>query len=311
MRGAAGSGARGGGGARAGRLPVWARLVVGAAALLFAPDCTRGLGDAGSGGETAEESGGGDGAGGEGGGGETEGAVLTAAVWTLAWDTEGASFPEEGGVEIETDLGYRVRVSTGRILSHSLSFGLCDPGAAASPEQATFSFGLPVRAARAHAEDADPSMIEASLVEDLTAPRDAELDSSFAAARYCRAHWLVARPLAATKGPADVPMEGRSLLVTGAAERDGRLHEIAIDTWWPDGLLVELTEAAAADALRAAGSDGEPRHAFVTVTRHLGRLFDGIDFETASGDEVTGLVLENLVGGADVEVALWAPGGAD
>lgn len=281
---------------------------MGALALLFAPDCTREP----AGEESAEESAGETGTGGGSGAGpRTEGAVLSAAVWTLAWDTDGATFPEEGGVEIETDLGYRVHVSTGRILSHSLAFGLCDPTATTSSDGASgqASFGLPIRAARAHAEDADPSLVETSLVEDLVAAKDTEVESSFPAARYCRAHWLVARPLVATKGPDDVPMEGRSLTLKGTAERDGERWEVEIDTWWPGGLLVELEEAAAAEELSAAGADGGPRHAFVTVTRHLGRLFDGVDFEAATGDQVTGLVLDNLVGGADVDAVLWSPAG--
>ncbi len=299
--------------ARPAGLPVGARLVVGALALLFAPDCTREPPGEETAEETADDTGSGTGGAGAETDPQTEGAVLSAAVWTLAWDTDGARFPEDGGVEIETDLGYRVHVRTGRILSHSLAFGLCDPTAATSSDGSSgqASFGLPIRTARAHAEDADPSLIETSLVEDLVAAEDTEVDSSFPAARYCRAHWLLARPLVATKGPDDVPMDGRSLYLQGTATRDGERWEVEIDTWWPGGLLVELEEAAAAEELSAAGTDGEPRHAFVTVTRHLGRLFDGVDFEAATGDQVTGLVLDNLVGGADVEVQLWSPAGGD
>jgi len=287
-------------------------LLAGCLALLFAPDCT---GD--SIGVESEES---------TGGSETvedapAGVVIAAAIWTLAWDTEGVTFPEAGGLELETDLGYRVSVQSGRISSHSVSFGACDAsaggagGAGASRARSISSsalarWGLPVRSAHAHTEGVDPSMIETSLVEDLTAPREVESDHSFTASRYCRAHWLLARPMTPTAGPDDVAMEGRSMMVTGTFERDGEAHDFVIDTWWPHGRLVDLQDAVAADAHDAARNDGGARHAFVRVTRQLGQLFDGIDFETASDDQIAGLAIDNLVDGTDIHVDLWAPGSA-
>lgn len=282
-----------------------ARLAVFAAALVLTPDCV-GPEESTSAGDGDEETSG-------SGGGSSDspsteaavpaGALISAAIWTLAWDTEGVVFPEGGGAEWETDLGYRVRLDQGRILSHSVAFGPCD---AASSD---LHFGLSVRAARAHAEGTDPSTIEASWIEDLTAPATATVDTSFAAARYCRSHYLLARPMTATKGPADVPMEQRSLFVTGTFERGGVKGEIAIDTWWPQGKLVDLDLAMEAGAFDAARASGEAHHAFVTVTRHLGHLFDGVDFEVASEDQVAGLAIDNLVRGVDFEVVLWAPGG--
>jgi hypothetical protein len=231
--------------------------------------------------------------------------VVSAAVWTLAWDTEGVTFPEAGGLEVETDLGYHVHAGVARVLSHSVSFGPCD--SAQGTTTAHRFFGLPIRAAHAHTDGTDPSSIETSLIEDLTHPGSTDVDSSFAPARYCRAHWLLARPMTKTSGPGDVSMDHRSLYVTGTFERGGAEKPLVVDTWWPEGRLVDLSDVVDESAYAAARDDGQARHAFVTVTRHLARMFDGIDFEVATADQIQGKMIDNLVGSADVEVKLWAP----
>jgi hypothetical protein len=272
----------------------WAPVVAGALALLFAPDCTREGGPAESEelGTAALDA--------------PEGVVLSAAVWTLAWDDEGVSYPGRGGFDVETDLGYRVHVASAWILSHSVSLGRCEaPGATAGSW-----WGLPLRSAHAHAEDSEPSTIEASRIEDLTRAHAFEVATSFAAARYCRAHWLLARPTEATTGAEGVSMANRSVLVKGTFERGGVTAGFTIDTWWPHGILLDLALVTDVFEHEAARRDGEARHAFVTVTRHLGRLFDGIDFEASGQDEIDGRVIDNLVGGADIEVELWSPGAA-
>jgi len=273
----------------------WTPIFAGALALLFAPDCTRPLDPA----ETEEI--------GTAVLDETDGVVLSAAVWTLAWDDEGVSWPEGGGFDVETDLGYRVHVDSAWILSHSVSFGRCDTFADGSGEQASW-WGLPVRSAHAHAEDTDPSTIETSRIEDLTKAHDVEVSTSFEAARYCRAHWLLARPTEPATGAEGVSMENRSVLLEGTFERGGVVTPFAIDTWWPHGILLDLPWTMGSGDYEVARRDGEARHAFVTVTRHLGALFDGIDFEVASQDQIDGTLIDNLAGGADITIELWAPG---
>jgi hypothetical protein len=279
-----------------------AAFATGALSLLFAPDCTAPLEDP----ESDGGSGTGSGAAAGGGAEEPAGVLLAASRWTLAWDQSGVVALQDGGFELETDLGYRVRVTSGRILIHNLSFGLCDPGAASAGSEGAF-WSLPVRSAHAH-DQSDPSTLEASLIEDLLDPHETELAGSFPPARYCRAHWLLARPTSPTTGPADIAMANRSLVLTGTFERDGEAHDLAVDTWWPQGRLVDLEAAIAPEALAAARKDGRARHAFVTVTRHLGRLFDGIDFEATTDDQVAGLVIDNLVAGSEIHAELWSAG---
>ncbi|MEZ4300869.1 MAG: hypothetical protein R3B70_38400 [Polyangiaceae bacterium] len=290
-------------------------LLAGTLALLFAPDCTQGVAaESEELGVSALD--------------ETPGVVLSAAVWTLAWDTEGVTFASDssgdggsGGFEVETDLGYRVTVSSAHLVSHSVSFGACETGTLGSetargPDLGPLSKGIlawleggmPVRSAHAHVEDTDPSTIETSWIEDLTEPRDIEFSTGFTAARYCRAHWLLARPTEATSGAGGVSMANRSLLLTGVFERGQATGAFTIDTWWPRGQLLDLAETMDGGEHEAARRDGGARHAFVTVTRHLGEMFDGIDFEVASQEQIDGRVIDNLVTGTDIEIELWRPG---
>lgn len=278
----------------------WTSLLAGALALVLAPDCTSPMG-AGAGEEGDVASGALD---------ETRGVVLTAAVWTLAWDTEGVTFSEEGGLDVETNLGYRVHVASAWILSHSVSFGRCDGAAGGGAGQQAWWSRLPVRAAHAHTEDTDPSTIESSWIEDVTRAREVELSTAFPAARYCRAHWLLARPTDPATGAEGVSMENRSIVVTGTFERGGERVDFGIDTWWPHGSLLDLPDIIGSPEYEVARRDGGARHAFVRVIRHLGTMFDGVDFEVASQDQIDGTVIDNLVDGTDMEIELWAPGEA-
>lgn len=242
---------------------------------------------------------------------ETRGIQLAAAVWTLEWDTRGLTSLDSGGFETTTDLGYRVIVQEAWLLSHSVSFGSCDTlsqFAGAKPDNGlNWSHFLPIKSAWAHTEDTDPSTLETSYLEDLTKPASLEFSTAFTPARYCRAHWLVARATNPTQGAAGPDMTQKSLFIKGFYEHGAQRGSFLVDTWWPHGLLADLSDLTQSAEYENARRDGEPRHAFVTVTRSAATLFDGIDFETASNDELTGLALNNLMDHTTVEVTLWNP----
>jgi hypothetical protein len=265
-------------------------LIAGALTLLFGPDCSSGSDTAEL--HTTEQ--------------EPRGVTLAAATWTRAWDRTGVMPDPDGGFSIDTNLGYRVHVTEGWLAHHSVSFSPCET-ANTSAEGAGFR-GLPIKTARAHEEDQDPSAIEALLVEDLTSLDDAELGAiSFPPALYCRAHWLVARSTGEQTAPEGVDMGGSSLRLSGAWSRGGVTEAFAIDTWWPQAILLDIEDAASPEALREAQGDRAIRFAFVTLRRPLGRAFDGVDFETATEDQIAGWLLDNLVAGAEVSVELWSP----
>ena len=273
-----------------------AALLAGVVALLFAPSC---VGDRGSAGSKASTGGGGSGgAGGSSGSGASR-ALIRGATWSLTWDTERVSRPAGGGWSVDTDRGYRVHVISGWLVTYSVSLGLCEDGG-----QGGGALGLlfGVRSAYAH-EDGNASTIDVQHAEDLTGSFEPHRpwSAAFAAARYCRVHWLTGRADQRVDSPEGIDLQGQSLVVAGSWERDGATHDLAVSTWWPQGYLVDL-DASGGDA----PDDGEARVAQITVKRSLGSLFDGIDLATATDDEVAGTVLENLATHAEAKVTLWS-----
>lgn len=273
-----------------------AALLAGLGALLLAPSCTNEFGAPGSG--ASEGSGGSGGSGGSAG----RGALIRGATWSLTWDTARVTRIEGGGWSVDTDLGYRVHVTSGWLVDYSVSLGLCDSGGEGGGESALGRF-FGVRSAYAH-EDGDASTIDLQHAEDLTGSLEPHRpwSAAFPAARYCRAHWLAGRGDPRLDSPEGVDLQGRSLVLAGTWERDGVLHELAVSTWWPQGYLVDL------DAITAPGAadDGEARVARITVKRSLGTLFDGIDLESATDEVLAGRVLENLALHVEAKVELWS-----
>lgn len=198
-----------------------------------------------------------------------------------------------------TDLGYRVHLDAGVVVDDSATFDPCAVDAGASLPRAGW------RAARADAPG-DPSRLALLHVENLVdleawGPRWAR----FPPARYCRAHWLVARATQRMDEPADVDVRGRSLLARGTWSRGDAAGAFAVDTWWPHGTVVPLAHVVAAPAL-ASARDGAPREAVVRVRRVAARLFDGIDFATASPERVAAGLLDDLLAGTTMEIELVA-----
>ena len=266
-----------------------AALLAGVVALLSAPSCT---GERG-----APASNGAIGAGGAGGSSAT-GALIRGATWSLTWDTERVSRGEDGGWSVDTDRGYRVHVTSGWLITYSVSLGLCDAGGQGGGGGALGRlFG--VRSAYAH-EDGNASTMDLQHAEDLTGSLEPHRpwSAAFAAARYCRVHWLAGRADARIDSPEGIDLQGQSLVLAGDWERDGVRRDLSVSTWWPQGYLVDL-DAAAPD-------DGEARIAQITVKRSLGSLFDGIDLASVSDEQLAGSVLENLAAHAESRVELWS-----
>jgi hypothetical protein len=267
-----------GGGVRRGRVARW---LVAAVCALATPRC------------------GGSGAGGASDGGAGLGATITTASWHLAWDTSGVA--SDGATwTVQNDLGYVVALDAGFLVDDAVTLGACDPTSTTALDRF-----VAIPSARAH-DVTDPSSIALLHVEDLVHPSEPrDRWSSFPAARYCRALWLVARTTQPLDEPRGVDVVGKSLVANGTWARGDATGSFAVSTWWPHGKLVDL-DAAVADraSLAAADADGRPRAATITVRRRLASLFDGIDFSTASADEIAGGMLDDLVGTATIEVVL-------
>lgn len=279
------------------RPPRTVSLFAGAFALLFGPDCSSATNTSELRTNTTEH---------------PPGVTLTAATWTRAWDLSAVTPEPDGGFSVDTNLGYRVRVTEGWLVHHSISLTPCDPpeNGAEEANLGDFPFAIAIKSAFAHDEAKDPSAIEALRIEDLTNLDDAELGaSSFPPAVYCRAHWLVARPTGEQIEPESVSMGGSSVRLAGSWSRGGDSGAFSIDTWWPQAILIDIEDAAIPDDLEQAKRDGASRFAFITIRRPLGRAFDGIDFGSSdvTEDQIAGFFLDNVVAGADLSVELWSP----
>jgi hypothetical protein len=231
------------------------------------------------------------------------GAVVSTAKWRLAWDLDGVTLSGDGAASFATNQGYDVALQAGWMVTHSVSFGACEP--ATSTQAAGLGAWLGVRPAHAHTEDTHPSWIEVMRAEPLSSPVSAEAAaSSFAPSRVCRVHWLVARTDHDWAGPGGSDLAGKSVRLAGTWSKAGREGSFGIDTWWPHGRLVELADAMDEHAYAEARARDGTHAAFVTLTRTLATSLDDVDLATASDDVVTGRFLANMADGARVEVKL-------
>lgn len=152
---------------------------------------------------------------------------------------------------------------------------------------------LGARAQANHPSEDDPSLWVASLAElatgDVTStfgPIDFEANS------YCGFHWLLAR------GDEGTELEGVSLQIDAEwTSPSGDEGVLAVSTSWSDGRLMPW------DALHeVVVGAGDGLHLEVEVERDAGRLFDDVEFATATAAEVDWLLLENLLDHARVTV---------
>lgn len=238
------------------------------------------------------------------------GLLLSAARWSGSWDRSGLLDLGDGTWAADTDLGYRVRLSQGFFVNYSAGFGLCEN--AALKAGAAFLDAVPGSAPSylvAHTEADNPSLIQTHFIEDLVHPADIEFgEISFPAARYCYAHWLVARGEEGVGSPEGLDMIGFSFRLSGTFARNGITKDFSVDTFWPSAKLDEI-DTIVDERIRIQLQQNQVvAYAFVNVTRPLARLFDGIDFESASKDQITGKIVDQLTALSVWTIDVWAPG---
>lgn len=235
------------------------------------------------------------------------GVVVSAATWTLDWQTEGVAWDPNGGFSLTTNLGYEVHVDRGHHVLHGVSLARCPEEAA----PATGLFGLPISipTARAHTTDEDPSALELLFVSSLDKPPVArEIGASaFEPARYCSAFFLLARGMPGAVASDGEDLENRSVFFSGSWRRGETQGPLAIDTWWPEGRLLELSEITDPSVFEEAARDQALRFAFVTIRIPLGEAFDDVDFETDGEPVIVDRIVGNLTARAEMVVDLRAP----
>ena len=139
-------------------------------------------------------------------------------------------------------------------------------------------------------------------VESLVAAADREIGTvTLAPQAYCQLHYLIARAGRGSPGlPDDLDMVDTSLHVDGTYRAPGSVTATPFTVHTPiaNGALFERT--AASTPIRVdTGAAG----ARVTVRRHLGSMFDAVDFAKMPDSVRAERVLASVVRHAVVEIA--------
>ncbi len=212
--------------------------------------------------------------------------------YTLDWEWGAAQPNRGGGWTVVNDLGYRVKVSGGTLVTRGLELLPCHTMPAAQPMALLRWLRLPSALAGHSSLLPNESRITNSYTEDLSRPQARLLESRVVTdPEYCQAHYLAARPRGT--GPGATVLE-----LTGEWSRDSgaRSGSFEIRSTAAYGEIKELL----------SGPDGLPAPRSivggleVSVVRSLGSLFDGIDFASANPDELGMALTRTLVSKARV-----------
>ena len=204
------------------------------------------------------------------------GVPLTSVEYRLAWRLDGAQLDSVAGVAVDTNTGYYVEVDSAYLVAYRASLAQCDAVTA------------PVYW---HGEDIDPSSA-GNLVESFGMPGSRAFDAEFPEAVYCRAHYLVARADGDTSSlPDDTGMQDVSIAVDGRFRAPGsdELVPFSLRSSEATGVLVDFEQS-----LGEVSTSELPAHAIVTVERSLGTLFDDVDFQAGSSEDMAWGALRNL-----------------
>ncbi|MEZ4474967.1 MAG: hypothetical protein R3F60_30080 [bacterium] len=202
-------------------------------------------------------------------------------AWTLAWDATGVQ-PEAVGWSVTTDLGYRVHLIDGAVTTWDASL-VADDGTGTCA------------ALKNHAGDQNETSADAPRVESLVnpLPSDTWALKSGLLGRYCLGQVVVARatPLVGTDGRARVRDRVALALALTWARGGGPATRLEVQAPFGHGALL---------ALPGGPIDFQQAGRRLTLVRSLAGLFDGIDFETSTADNVARDVLRALLDGAEL-----------
>ena len=232
--------------------------------------------------------------------------------YRLDWSW-GQAEPSSDGVgwEVVTDLGYKVVVEEGFLVTYSMEVVECDP---VIPE----GFGAwlwkqvgPGVAWAGHSGLAEnPAAIRVSRVESLTSPKALVLGPlELAPQRYCNIHYLVARADEDTlELPTEVDLDRVSVYIRGSwqAPDSAAAVPFQFETALAAGVLFDLFPLGAFDTERSGVEfDTSLQGAQVVITRDLGRFFDGLDFVETEGAALERALLRTFMQNTRIEVELW------
>lgn len=223
--------------------------------------------------------------------------------YRLAWDRAGLEPAPGGGWAIDTALGYRVVLDRGYVTSHQISLVPCAPsadgGAWRSPGR--LLWGLVGGVAHAgHDGEEDPSYVERSQVESVTALEDIAFGTvSVPPALYCKGHHVIGHADDDTVGVPDVYGGERLTLHLEGTWRRGEdgPHAFVLRTTLAAGRALDLIEGGGPRRL-----DPSEAGLLVTVQRRPARWFDRVEFADDDPDGWARALLRAYVDGLSLTV---------
>ena len=227
--------------------------------------------------------------------------------YQLDWVWDGAeTIPDGTAWEVTNDLGYRVRVTRGYVTSYSMELVECPKETTATPIARLGTLLRSIVEQPAYAGHAtgtpNPAAIRPMQVESLTAPTFHQVGAVLLAPQtYCQLHYLVARAGRDAPGlPADLDMVDTTLHIDGTYRAPGTAADtpFTLHTAVAYGALFDHTASSSAPLHVDTGTSATQ----VTVRRHLGSIFDGVDFVKMTDRMVAGQLLKSLVDHAEVEI---------
>ena len=223
--------------------------------------------------------------------------------YVLEWKRSNVT-EEPDGWDVTNDLGYRVHVTRGYVVTRSLELIPCNPAPPPVSLLDAITDLLGPRIAHAgHSAIADPSATKTAEVESLLSPRAhtaATLQPG--AQKYCQLHYLIARAEPSATGlPSEVDMVDQSVRIEGSFQPptgESSPTLFALVTAVANGRLFDLPrrgqESFALDTGTASG--------VVVVRRNLDSIFNHVDFANMNERRLGREILQNLINDTEIEL---------
>jgi len=213
--------------------------------------------------------------------------------YVARWNHEGIT-PLATGWRVTNDQRYVIDVHRGYMVTYGASLVPC-------PEPTDDGLGGLIRtvlgigtAYAGHSSEADPSAINDSRVESVSDPVSWTIGQiAVPAARYCEAHYLVARADEETRDmPDSIDLARKSLYLTGTyrAPDETEVKSFEVETSLANGVIHPLVHAGETTGIDLGQADVQ-----IVIERPLAGLFAGVAFDTMSTSAVERQILTALM----------------